>query len=252
MNLYLLCHIAGNDPVFYRWYFRPPNGTFTPLVDGEGSEITVNKPSKANHGYYLCQAYNYRGSIQSRAAKLYVLKASTMQFSFMANFSINWFALENDTDIEGSGFQSINVTDRNIIMAALESALNSSNITIELDSVIDRPGGSQVEVRIFGICATCDLLNYSLANIENSVMNLSDELSRLVMYLNQGIINRQFIVAGSSDTYIRMQIVMATASNVSSSCPQTMSISRSHFFICGEYALHNSYFNYIVILICIK
>ena len=221
--------------MYYRWFFRPPNGTFTPLADGEDNELTVIKPSKANHGYYLCQAYNHRGSIQSRIAELYVLRASTIRFSIMANISVDWFALDVDNDNdEGSGGQSINVTDYHIIQAALEAALNSSDIRVNLNSVVNRPGGSAVQTEIFGVCDDCNLLNYSLGTIENTVMDLYDNFSSLVEYLNNGIINSEFTVVASSSDVIRMRVVMATAGNVSIKCPWTMRTSDTHFFVCGE------------------
>ena len=224
--------------MYYRWYFRPPNGTFRRLADGESNEITVTKPSKANHGYYLCQAYNHRGSIQSRIAELFVLHASTIQFNIKASISVDWFALDVDGDKEeGSGGQSINVTDYRIIQAALEAALNSSDIRVKLDSVISRPGGSQVQVEIFSVCGDCNLLNYSLDTIENEVMNLYDNFSNLVEYLNDGIVNSEFTVVASSNDVIRMRVVMATAGNVSIMCPRTMRISNSHFFVCGKYTI---------------
>ena len=197
----------------------------------------MTKPSKPDHGYYLCQAYNYQGSIQSRIAELRVLRASAIWFSFMANFSLNWFALNTDdnNNTEGSGsYESVNVTDRQIIKAALESAYNSSNVTVKLDSVIDEPGGSQVKARIMSVCTGCDLVNYSLDNVENTVMELNEEFDSLVNYTNNGIISSQFVVAGSSNAYVRMQVVMAMAGNTSIDCPQTMSISDNHFFVCGE------------------
>ena len=233
-----ISHIAGNDSVYYRWYFRPPNGTFMPLADGENNEITVTKPSKANHGYYLCQAYNYMGSIQSRIAELYVLRASTIRFSIMANISVDWFALDVDSDKdEGSGGQSINVTDYRIIQAALEAALNSSDIRVKLNTVINRPGGSQVQTEIFGVCGDCNLLNYSLDIIENGVMDLYDNFSSLVEYLNDEIVGSEFTVVASSSDVIRMRVVMAMAGNVSIKCPQTMRISDTHFFVCGEFTV---------------
>lgn len=232
---YIFC-IIGDDTVFYRWYFRPPNGTFTPIADGTNDEIIVTKPSKADHGYYLCQAYNYRGAIQSRIAELYVLQASAIWFSFTANFSLNWFALDTDENkTEGSGsYQSVNVTDRQFIKAALESVYNSSNVTVRIDNVIDEPGGSQVRARIMSICKGCDLVNYSLDAVENTVMELNEEFDSLVNYTNTDIINSLFVVAGSIDAYVRMQVVMAMAGNTSIDCPQTMSISDNHFFVCGE------------------
>ena len=231
---YIFC-IIDDDTVFYRWYFRPPNGTFTPIADGVSNEIIVTKPSKADHGYYLCQAYNYQGSIQSRVAELYVLRASAIQFSIMANFSLNWFALITDDDkAEGSGSQSVNMTDQHLIKAALESVINSTNVTVKLDSVIDELGGSQVMARIMSVCTACDLVNYSLDTIENTVMELNEEFDDIVNYANNGITNNEFVVAGSNGTMVRMQVVMAMAGNISIDCPQMMSISDSHFFVCGE------------------
>lgn len=178
------------------------------------------------------------GSIQSKIAKLYVLRTSTVHFSVVVNFSLNWFALDADNNKnEGSGSQSVNVMDRHIIRAALESALNSSNITVKLDRV-DGQGSSQVQATILSICTNCNLLNYSLDTIKIKTMDLYDELNSLVNYINNRIINSEFIVATSSDSFVRMQVTMAAAGNISINCPQTMSISESHFFVCGEYQ-HN-------------
>jgi len=242
---HILSHIVGNDSVYYRWYFKPPNGTFIPLTDSEKNELIVKKPSMADHGYYLCQAYNYKGSAQSRIAKLYILRTSIVQLSVMANFSINWFALDSNED-EGSGRQRINVTDCNIITSALESALNSSNIKIELISVDNRPGGSEVKTKIFGVCSRCNLLNRSLNATEYHVMNLFDEFSNLTEFLNHGIVNSEFDVRASS---IRMEVVMATAGKKSHSCPHTMSKSNNHNFICGECPTHSYCLDCIVISI---
>lgn len=202
------------------------------------------KPSMADHGHYLCQAYNYWGSIQSRIAELYILRAATIQFSVMANFSLNWFALDVDGNntSEGSGSQSVNVTDHYFIQAALELALNSSGIKVKIDRVIDRPGGSEVKAKIRSICTNCSLVNHSLDTIENEVMDLNDGFISLVHYINNGIINSEFVVAASNNTFVRMQVVMATApSNISVDCPQAMSTSDTHFFICGKHK-HNFYF----------
>lgn len=240
---------VDNDSVYYRWYFRPPNSTFIPLADGESNEITVDKPSKTDHGYYLCQAYNYRGSIQSRIAELHVLHASTIRFSIVANFSLNWFALDADNDTNaGSGQQSVNITDPRTIKIALESALNSSDLRVRLDHVVNRPGGSQVYAGIYAVCGNCDLLNYSLGTIQNKVMNLNDKFVDLVEYLNNGIINSDFTVVISSNDAVRMRVVMAMADNVSFSCPQTMGISNRHFFLCGKHTTFLCGLNYTVIL----
>ena len=195
----------------------------------------MTKPSKADHGYYLCQAYNYQGSIQSRVAELYVLRASAIQFSIMANFSLNWFALVTDDDkTEGSGSQSVNVTDQRLIKAALELVINSTNVTVKLDSIIDEPGGSQVMARIISICTACNLVNYSLDTVEDTVMELNEEFDGIINHTNNGITNDEFVVAGSNSTLVRMQVAMAMAGNISIDCPRTMSISDSHFFVCGE------------------
>ena len=232
-----MLHIVGNDLIYYRWYFRPPNGTFIPLEDEDNNELMVKNPSKANHGYYLCQAYNYMGSIQSRAAELYVLCTSITQLSFMANFSINWFEFDEDDQGQGSGNQRINITDCTVIQAALKAVLNSSNITVKLGHVINRPGGSEVEAEILSLCDDCNFLNYSLDTIKNKVMSLYSEFTNLVEHINVGLINSDFMIVSSNTSVIRMKIVMAAAENVSMECPQAMSIFRSgdHFFVCGEY-----------------
>ena len=228
-----MLHIVGNDLIYYRWYFRPPNGTFVPLEKGDSNELTVTKPSKANHGYYLCQAYNYMGSIESRVAELYVLRTSTIQLSIMADFSIDWFELEAEN--VGSGNQRINVTDSNVIQAALEAVLNSTNIAVKLGTVTNRPGGSEVEAEILSVCDDCNLLNNSLDTVNNEVMSLYSKFTNVVEHINVGINDSDFTIVSSNSSVIRMEIVMATAGNVSMECPQTMSISDEHFFVCGEY-----------------
>ena len=153
----------------------------------------------------------------------------------MANFSLNWFALVTDDDkAEGSGSQSVNMTDQSIIKATLESVFNSTNVTVKLDSVIDELGGSQVMARIISVCAACNLVNYSLDTVENTVMELNEEFDSIVNYTNNGITNSEFVAVGSNDTF-RMQVAMEMAGNISIDCPRTMSISDSHFFVCGEY-----------------
>jgi len=199
----------------------------------------------ADSGYYLCQAYNHEGSIQSTPAELVVLGASTIQSRIIASFSVLWFTM-NDGTTEGSGYDRVNITDNSTIQSALETVLNSSLIRVVVVDVDTSVVASEITAEIFGICSNCNLVNDSLDTIEDEIMNWQQELYNLVEYIQQNIVNREFIVAASSEAFVRMRITAANSSDVIISCPPAMTISNNSFFICGKCILIFKYnFNLI-------
>ena len=226
---------SGSHPVYYRWYHKPANGTYKRLEDAENNKLLLRKPEIADSGYYLCQAYNHEGSIQSIPAELVVLGTSTIQYSILASFSVMWFTIDDDNITDGSGGDRVNITNYNIIESALETALNSSVIRVIVVDISTSVIGSEVRAEIFGICSNCNLINDSLGNIEDQIMTLQRKLDNLTDYIQQDITtNGDFIVASPGDEFIRMRITAANSSSVSMQCPPTMIISNSSFFICGE------------------
>jgi len=189
----------------------------------------------ADSGYYLCQAYNHEGSIQSIPAELVVLGTSTIQYSILASFSVVWFTIEDDNITDGSGGDKVNITNYNTIESALETALNSSVIRVIVVDISTSVISSEIRAEIFGICSNCNLINDSLDNIEDQIMTLQRKLDNLVDYIQQDITtNGDFIVAAPGDEFIRMRITAANSSSVLMKCPPKMITSNSYFFICGE------------------
>ncbi|XP_065883706.1 uncharacterized protein [Dysidea avara] len=222
----------GSHPVYYRWYHRPTNGTYEPLENVETNKLLITKPVMADSGYYLCQAYNHEGSIQSIPAELVVLGTSTIQSRILASFSVVWFTMD-EGNTEGSGGERVNITDYSTIESTLETVLNSSVIRVMVVDVNTSVVGSGIKAEIFGICSSCNLVNDSLDTVEDQIMTWQAELYSLVEYIQQDITNREFIVAAPSEgAFVRMRITAANSSGVLIECPPAMAVSNSSFFIC--------------------
>jgi len=233
INFYYYIIFVGSHPVYYRWYYRPANDTYKPLQDAETNKLLITKPEMADSGYYLCQAYNHEGSIQSIPAKLVVLGTSTIQSSILASFSVVWFTMD-DTNTEGSGGNRVNITNYSTIESALQTVLNSSVIRVIVVDVKTSIVSSEISAEIFGICSNCNLVNESLDTIKDQIMALQKKLYDLVDNIQQGITNGEFIVAASGDEFVRMKIEAANSSGVLIECPLMMTISNSSPFVCGE------------------
>ena len=59
------------------------------LIEGEETnELLIPEPQKEHEGWYMCEAYNYHGSIQSEPVSLLLLPFSVSQHQYPLDFSI--------------------------------------------------------------------------------------------------------------------------------------------------------------------
>ena len=73
----------------WRWYHRiSPNDDWTIIEGEESNELLVVNPQVEDEGEYVCEAYNYHGSIRSDPVSLTLLPFTVSQREFPVEFSV--------------------------------------------------------------------------------------------------------------------------------------------------------------------
>ena len=73
----------------WRWYYRTSEEMEWTLIEGEETnELLIPEPQKEHEGWYMCEAYNYHGSIRSEPVSLLLLPFSVSQHQYPLDFSI--------------------------------------------------------------------------------------------------------------------------------------------------------------------
>lgn len=73
----------------WRWFHRNTRDREWTLIEGEETnELLILNPQEENVGMYVCEAYNYHGSIRSDPVTLKLLPFSVSQHKFPLQFSI--------------------------------------------------------------------------------------------------------------------------------------------------------------------
>ena len=73
----------------WRWYHRKTSAEGWTIIEGElTNELLVVDPQKEDEGMYVCEAFNYHGSIQSEPVTLTLLPFTVSQHQFPLQFSV--------------------------------------------------------------------------------------------------------------------------------------------------------------------
>ena len=73
----------------WRWYHRiSPNNDWTVIEGEETNELLVVNPQVEDEGEYVCEAYNYHGTIRSDPVSLTLLPFTVSQREFPVEFSV--------------------------------------------------------------------------------------------------------------------------------------------------------------------
>ena len=65
---------TGNEPLSYKWQWKPAESEEWQLCDAQGSTLTIPSVQKSNEGSYCCVVSNYAGNETSNPAQLSVGK----------------------------------------------------------------------------------------------------------------------------------------------------------------------------------
>ena len=65
---------TGNEPLSYKWQWKPAESEEWQLCDAQGSTLTIPSVQKSNEGSYCCVINNYAGEQTSNLANLTVGK----------------------------------------------------------------------------------------------------------------------------------------------------------------------------------
>ena len=74
----------------WRWYYRPSEEVEWKVIEGEQTnELLIPKPLEEQEGLYMCEAFNYHGSIRADPVSLTLLPFSVSQQQFPLEFSLS-------------------------------------------------------------------------------------------------------------------------------------------------------------------
>ena len=65
---------TGNEPLSYKWQWKPAESEEWQLCDAQGSTLTIPSVQKSNEGSYCCVISNCAGELTSNLANLSVGK----------------------------------------------------------------------------------------------------------------------------------------------------------------------------------
>ena len=129
----------------WRWYHRSSTNKEWTLIEGEETnELLVADPQEEDEGMYVCEAFNYHGSIRSEPVTLTLLPFTVSQHQFLLEFSVlnpngsctredlydSLYSLISETiSGETSVIQDFNVTEVDSENYDVSLSLLSQNIT---------------------------------------------------------------------------------------------------------------------------
>ena len=224
----------------WRWYHRiSPNDDWTIIEGEETNELLVVNPQVEDEGEYVCEAYNYHGSIRSDPVSLTLLPFTVSQRDFPVEFSVftpntscpledlydTLFSLLSETlRGETTVFQDFNITE-----------VDSENYDISLSLVSEN-----VTTRFLHLSTFAEIANSALPHLRS----LRKSLQLITDLLEGGAID--LICPGTNSSVIEDSVVVGKLRYV---CPPGQRLN-SDFLLCCKPLTH-SLSHYIVHFLCV-
>ena len=210
----------------WRWYYRASEEMEWTLIEGEETnELLIPDPQKEQEGLYMCEAYNYHGSIRSEPVSLLLLPFSVSQQQYPLEFSIfksdpNDLSCSND-DLSDAIYLRISEiigSDTTVISDLKIVEVDSENYDINLSL-----SSENVTTRYLHLIAFSEIANTALPKVKDLRKSV-DSVTQAFDQDNVTIICKetQFTVAPDSVIFDKLTYI----------CPHGQQLSTDYLLCC--------------------
>ena len=210
----------------WRWYYHPSEEVEWEVIEGEQTnELLISKPQEQQEGLYMCEAFNYHGSIRSDPVSLTLLPFSVSQQQFPLEFSlskdVNNTLCSND-DLVGAVHRRISH-----VIGAVSTVIGNLSITQADSDKFD------LSLNLFSKDVTTRYIRFmSISEIVNMALPTIADLWKSVELIQE--------VFGRENTTINCQGTRFTVT------PDSLSFNHLTYICSPGQALHSDY------LLCCK
>ena len=207
----------------WRWYYRPSEEVQWKVIEGEQTnELLIPKPQEQQEGLYMCEAFNYHGSIRSDPVSLTLLPFSVSQQQFPLEFSLSKDA--NNTNCSNDD-----------LLVAVEHRISHEigAVTGNLSIAQIDPNNFDVRLNLFNKNVTTRYLRFtSISEIVNVALSTIADLWKSVELIKE--------MFGQENTIINCEETRFTV------IPDSLSFDHLTYICSPGQALHSDY------LLCCK
>ena len=210
----------------WRWYYRLSEEVEWVVIEGEQTnELLIPKPQEQQKGLYMCEAFNYHGSIRSDPVSLTLLPFSVSQQQFPLEFSLS----KDVNNTNCSNDDLLGVVNRSILheIGKVSTVLRNFSIT-QIDS-----DNFDISLNFFSKKATTHYLRFmSISRIVNMALPMIADLWKSVELITE--------VFSRENTNINCEGTRFTV------MPDSLSFDHLTYICSPGQALHSDY------LLCCK
>ena len=218
-GVWFACNATAFPYPGWRWYYRPSEEVEWKVIAGEQTnELLISKPQKQHEGLYMCEAFNYHGSIRSDPVSLTLLPFSVSQQQFHIEFSLS-------KDVNNTNCSNDD------LLAAVEHRISHEigAVTGNLSITQINSNNFDVSLNLFSKNVTTRYLHFmSISEIVNLALSTIAKLWKIIPLIKK--------IFGQQNTTINCEGTRFTVT------PDSLSFDHLTYICSPGQALHSDYF----------